>query len=424
MFAFSVNGKAVQTEKEQPLLFYLREELNLTSVKNGCAQGACGTCTILADGKAARACTLTTKGAVGKNIVTCEGLSPRERDVYAYAFSRAGAVQCGFCTPGMVMASKGLLDVNPSPDRNAIKKAIRGNICRCTGYKKIVDAVLLASEYLREGKPLPENADTGALGESMLRVDAPAKAAGTAEYADDMRLPGMLYGSAVRSEHPRALVKSVDTSEAKKVPGVVAVLTAADVPAKRKIGHRTKDYDVMIPVGEVTHFCGDAARPGSRRDPRGAPRRQGKNPGEYEVLPAVLDLKSAVEGRIVVHEEMGLSDNLYVEQTLIRGDAEAKNRSFEICRHPALQDPAYGTCFSGTGDRRGPARRRRDSDSLRRPGDLPDPARVRRGAGPAGGKVRVVAKLVGGGFGGKEDMSVQHHAALLAYKPGGPSRSA
>ena len=200
MYTFIVNGKTVSTERDERLLTFLREELGLTSVKNGCSEGACGTCMILIDGKATKACVQKTSKMEGKRVITCEGLTDREKDVYAYAFTHCGAVQCGFCTPGMVMSAKGLIDANPNPTRDEVKFALRNNICRCTGYKKIEDAVLLAAKMFREGTEAPHETFTGKIGENLPRVDAPAKAIGTAEYTDDIRMDGMIYGGAVRSD--------------------------------------------------------------------------------------------------------------------------------------------------------------------------------------------------------------------------------
>lgn len=145
-FIFKVNGKDVTTNEEKNLLDYLRDNLGLTSVKDGCKEGACGTCTILVDGKAMKSCILTTKKAVGKEIVTVEGLSEKDKKAFAYAFTECGAVQCGFCIPGMVIAAKALFlrTLNPTPEE--VKKALVGNICRCTGYVKIEQAILMAAE--------------------------------------------------------------------------------------------------------------------------------------------------------------------------------------------------------------------------------------------------------------------------------------
>ena len=140
MAVFTVNGKTVTAEKNQKLLRFLRDELRLTSVKDGCSEGACGTCTVLIDGKPTKACVPQTDKLEGKNILTVEGLSDWEKKVYTWAFGEAGAVQCGFCIPGMVISAKALLDTNPDPSREEAAFAIRNNICRCTGYVKIIDA--------------------------------------------------------------------------------------------------------------------------------------------------------------------------------------------------------------------------------------------------------------------------------------------
>ena len=143
-----VNGIHYQIEKDMTLLRFLRDVLKLEGTKDGCSEGACGACTVIIDGKAQRACVQKLSRLEGKNIITIEGLTEREKDIYSYAFAKAGAVQCGYCTPGMVMSTKALLDVNPEPTREDVKKAIRGNICRCTGYKKIEEAILMASKWL------------------------------------------------------------------------------------------------------------------------------------------------------------------------------------------------------------------------------------------------------------------------------------
>ena len=149
MAVFTVNGKTVTVEKNQKLIRFLRDELRLTSVKDGCSEGACGTCTVLIDGKATRACIPQTDKLEGKTIVTVEGLTDFEQKVYTYAFGHAGAVQCGFCIPGMIMSTEALLARNPNPTEEDAKKALSGNLCRCTGYAKIVAAVLLAAEKKR-----------------------------------------------------------------------------------------------------------------------------------------------------------------------------------------------------------------------------------------------------------------------------------
>ena len=136
-FTFTVNGVEHTTTQNKPLLRYLRDDLHIHSAKDGCSEGACGTCTIHVDGAAVKACVLTTALAAGRNIVTVEGLPEDVREAFVYAFGAVGAVQCGFCIPGMVMAGAALIAEDPEPTEEQIKYAIRGNVCRCTGYKKI-----------------------------------------------------------------------------------------------------------------------------------------------------------------------------------------------------------------------------------------------------------------------------------------------
>ena len=149
MATFTVNGQCVTVEKNQKLIRYLRDTLHLTSVKDGCSEGACGTCHVLIDGKPTKACIPQTDKLEGKTILTVEGLSDWEKQVYTFAFGEAGAVQCGFCIPGMILTAEAFLKKNPNPTRDEVKLAISGNLCRCTGYAKINDAVLLAAARMR-----------------------------------------------------------------------------------------------------------------------------------------------------------------------------------------------------------------------------------------------------------------------------------
>lgn len=146
MATFTVNGQTVQAEKNQKLIRFLRDELRLTSVKDGCSEGACGTCHVLIDGKATKACVPSTDKLEGKTILTVEGLSDWEKDVYTYAFGKAGAVQCGFCIPGMVLAAESILSANPHPTEEEVRVGMSGNLCRCTGYNAIVNAIMNAAK--------------------------------------------------------------------------------------------------------------------------------------------------------------------------------------------------------------------------------------------------------------------------------------
>ena len=417
MSVFSVNGKTYTVTENVSLMRFLRDELRLTSVKDGCSEGACGTCTVIIDGKAVKACVQKISNLDGKSVITAEGLSEREKQVYSYAFSEAGAVQCGFCIPGMVMCAKALIDKNPSPSPEDVKYAIRNNLCRCTGYKKIEEAILLAAEIIRENREITNPVSTGLLGESMNRVDASAKALGEAKYADDFYMDGMVYGSALRSEYPRAEILSIDKSEAESMDGVLCVMTAEDIPGTQKVGHLKRDWDVIVPVGKTTHYLGDAVALVAAETPEILEKAKKAIKVEYNPLDGVFSPAEAMkDGAPLVHED----GNLLSEEHLVRGDAEkvisesrysvTNHYSLPFTEHAFMETecavafPEDGGIHIISGDQGIYQTQRECSDALGLPPE----------------KVRVSAAMVGGGFGGKEDMSVQHHAALLAQKTGRP----
>ncbi len=173
MANFQVNGQDVSCGKDVNLLEFLREELNVTSVKNGCSEGVCGACMVLVDGKATRACLQKMDKLEGKKVVTVEGLTDREKDVYTYAFASAGAVQCGFCMPGMVISAKGIVDAHPEPTHDDLAKGLATNLCRCTGYVKIEKAIVDSARIFKEGAAVPDGHDAAlGVGARIQRVDA------------------------------------------------------------------------------------------------------------------------------------------------------------------------------------------------------------------------------------------------------------
>ena len=417
MATFTVNGKQVTVEKNQKLMRYLRDELRLLSVKDGCSEGACGTCTIIIDGKAVKCCVQQTDRMEGKNIITVEGLSDFEKQVYAYAFGEAGAVQCGFCIPGMVMCAKALIDVNPNPTEEEIRFAIRNNICRCTGYVKIVKAIELAAECIRSGS-VPEHHDDFALGSRAHRVDVEEKVLGYGEYCDDIYMEGMIYASAVRSKYPRARVLSIDTAAAKALPGVVGVFTAEDIPGNVKVGHLKKDWDAMIPVGSITHYLGDSICIVAAETPEILEEAKKLVNVEYEVLtPVRSPYEAMAEGAPVVHENENLlkDGNLLAYKHVSRGNAkEAIARSRYVLTEKystpytehAFLEPECAVAFP-------------DGDGVKVYSSDQSVYDTQHEIVPMLDllleQVCVENKLVGGGFGGKEDVTVQHHAALVAY---------
>ena len=419
MFTLPINGKLYTTDQDVNLLAFLRDELRLTSVKDGCSEGACGACMVLVDGKASRACLFTTAKLDGRPVLTVEGLSEREQEVYAWTFANAGAVQCGFCIPGMVISAKGLLDAKPDPSPAEVKQALHGNICRCTGYAKIEQAILRAARLLREELPLPEaQAGPYGMGDRMPRLDARAKVLGTGEYVDDMVVPGMLHGAVLRAPKPRARILAIDTAGAEAAPGVVRVVTAADVPGERFQGHIVHDWPALVAVGEETRYVGDALALVAARTRAQARAALAMIKLEYEVLPPLTSPQAALaEDAPSLHPK----GNLLARTVLSRGDADAAlAQAAHVARHTFRTPPtehaflepesalavpgADGTLTVYTG-----------TQSIY--DDLHGIVGV---LGVARERVKVVSKFVGGGFGGKEDLSVQHHAALLAWLSGQP----
>ena len=411
MATFIVNGKTVTTDKNQKLLRYLRDELRLTSVKDGCGEGACGTCTVLVDGKAVKACVLPTDKMEGKTVVTVEGLSEFEKDAYTYAFGEAGAVQCGFCIPGMVMAAKGLLDRVPDPTEEEIRAALRGNICRCTGYVKIVRAVQLAAQYLREGR-VPHETREWKVGAHVHRLDVAEKVQGFGLYPDDVYLEGMIYASAVRSAHPRAMVKAIHAEEALSLPGVIGVYTAEDIPGENKVGHIVKDWDTMIAVGSITHYLGDAICIVAAESQEILEKAKRMVKVEYEVLTPVRSPEEAMAfDAPLVHR----GGNLLAHKHIQRGNAAlaiarskhvlTRRFSTPYTEH-AFLEPECAVAFP-------------DGDGVTIWSTDQGAYDTQHETAPMLGlpteKVKVKNLLVGGGFGGKEDVTVQHHAALVAY---------
>ena len=415
MTAFSVNGIAVQGGDDKKLLDFLREELRLTSVKNGCGAGICGACTVLVDGKAVRSCVTPLRALEGKRVVTVEGLSDREKEAYAFAFAEAGAVQCGFCTPGMVLCAKALLDVHADPDEETIRRAIRSNICRCTGYKKIVLAIQIAASLFRENAEIPKPRSTGRLGVHMHRPDAAAKTLGTGKYTGDLEFPGMLHASALRSAYPRAKVLRIDTSAALSHDDCTAVLTAGDVPGNIKIGHLEfiSDYDVMIAEGGITRFIGDAVALVVSRRRETLDEIKSLVKVDYEVLePLTCPADAMADNAPLIH---GRERNILSHERLVRGNADevlAKSK-FVVSRRYTLPFTEHAFLEPECAI----AIPTRDGITLYSGGQgvYDERRECSRMLGIAPERIRVMGQLVGGAFGGKEDMSVQHHACLAAW---------
>lgn len=418
MYRFQVNGIWREVEEDKRLMDYLRDDLRLTGTKDGCSAGACGACTILIDGKKVKACIGKVSQMEGKSIITIEGLTEREKEVYVYAFAECGAVQCGFCIPGMIISAKALLDTTLEPTRADVQKALLGNICRCTGYVKIEDAILLAARLFKENAPVPKNDVDGTVGSRLHRIDAAEKALGTGLYADDMVVDGMIYAKAIRSKYPRARVDAIHIEEALAHPQCVTVLTAKDVPFN-KTGHIVPDWDVMIAEGDITRYVGDAIAVIAVKEKKYLQEVCNLVTVDYTELKPVLTPEEALaEDAPLLHP----NGNILSHQALNRGNADEviANAAHVVTRHystpqtdHAFMEPECAIAV-----------KTEDGIQLYTGGQsiYDEQHEVARMLGLEESQVKVHSMLVGGGFGGKEDMSVQHHAALVAWKTGFPTK--
>ena len=430
-FTFTVNGVECTTTQNKPLLRYLRDDLHIHSAKDGCSEGACGTCTIHVDGAAVKACVLTTALAAGRNIVTVEGLPEDVREAFVYAFGAVGAVQCGFCIPGMVMAGAALIAEDPEPTEEQIKYAIRGNVCRCTGYKKIIEGISLAAAVLRGEKQIDEDLERGddyGVGKRAFRIDVRKKVLGEGKYPDDideLDQPGLTYASAVRSRYPRARVLSIDTSKAEALPGVVGILRAEDVPVNQ-VGHLIQDWDVMIAQGDITRCVGDAIVLVVAEDEATLEKAKKLVKIDYEPLEPVRNI---VEARAAdaprLHDSffafgntVELKDNVCQSRHVTRGDAAKAlaESAFTVTQRfttpfteHAFLEPECAVAFPY---KNGVKVQSTDQGAY----DTRKECAHMFGWDSEPERVVVETMFVGGGFGGKEDVSIQHLAALAAYK--------
>jgi aerobic-type carbon monoxide dehydrogenase small subunit (CoxS/CutS family) len=249
---FTLNGIPVRTadDPDRSLLSVLRDQFGCTSLKNGCEpQASCGCCTLLIDGKARVSCTMKAKQVANKQVITLEGLPEKERTELADSFVACGGVQCGFCIPGMAMRGYSVVKDNPNPSRQQIAHELRGHVCRCTGYVKIVDAIEQFAQ-VRRGQSVARPEQSGKIGTALNRYRGRELVLGDFKYIDDIEMEGSLYAAMRFSDHPRARVRSIDATAALEIPGVIRVITAADVPGDRFVGLITKDWPIFIAEGE------------------------------------------------------------------------------------------------------------------------------------------------------------------------------
>ena len=445
---FTLNGNATSAAYEPGMNFLevLREECRVTSPKNGCApEGTCGCCAVNIDGRPVLACLRKPEQMGGHDVVTMEGVDAEMRRVLGEAFVHEGAVQCGFCIPGIVMRAATLLKDNKTADRDAVAKALDGHLCRCTGYARILDAIQTAGEawgdqesqngkivgnkpprrhdyfgeqfgFSRTGTPASPIA--GGIGHSIPRYHGLEQALGDRPFVDDMRIDGMLHGAVVLSEYPRAKILAIDTTEAAQMPGVERIFTATDVPGIRGTGLTIPDLPVFVAAGETTCCVGDifalvVADTAFRARQAAASVRI-----EYQVLEPVTDPFQALEPDAPqVHARGNLHEhpNLLEETRFSRGDVEA---AFAKSAHIIEQtfqtqavDPAFlepEACLAvpqGNGIR----------VHTQSQGSVFDQKQIAKILNLPMNEVEIALAASGGAFGAKEELSIQAQTAVAAF---------
>ncbi len=410
MTAFVLNGAPVEVPDDRAhLLVALREDLGVISTKDGCApSGQCGCCTVLLDGKAVVACQVSLDKVAGREVVTLEGIDERER--YADAFAAAGALQCGFCTPGILVRTKALLAKDPELTREKAARHLGAHLCRCTGYVKILDAI----ETLARGEsPAPSLA--GGVGARVAKHQGTALSAGSRPFIDDLAPEGLLHGVLRLADHARADVLAIDTAAAAAVPGVEAVVTAADVPGELRVGLIHQDWPVFIPEGGRTSYLGDVLALVVAADRATAERAAALIEVDYDVLAPLVDPDAA----LAADEDAvwGLDGNELSRSAYARGGEidQALAASAHVVRETFQTQRVEQAFLEPESTLAAP----RPDGVLQvwsgGQGVWDDRDQIASVLGLATDRVEVVLVSNGGAFGGKEDMANQAQTALAAH---------
>jgi len=426
--SLTVNGhsETLEIAPRTRLLDALRVNLGLTGTKEGCGTGDCGSCTVLLDGQAVNSCMVLALQAEGREVTTIEGLAKTgQLDPIQEAMVEAGGIQCGFCTPGMVMSLKGLFSTNPKPAEQEVRVAISSNLCRCTGYSKIFKAAESVAKGASNGT---ERSTAGAIGSNYVRVDAEEKVTGRAVYAEDVQLPRMIYGVVVRSPHPHARILSIDTSEAEQMPGVRAVVTGRDL----EMGYYGIDLqDQQMFALDKVRFIGEPVAAVAATTPDQARQAAERVQIEYEELAAVFDSEQALDdGAPLVHDDVNAYEqngeserdgNLCYQTWAGRGDVEEGFAQSDIViegtyrapvAHPGSIEPHSSTAAVD------PSGRATVWTTTQKPFAVG--SYLARAFGRPVNAFKIVPTQIGGGFGGKLVLCVEPYAVLLAESAGVP----
>jgi selenium-dependent xanthine dehydrogenase len=421
----SVNGQQYSLEPVagETLSTLLRQRLQLTGTKIGCEEAECGACTVLIDGEPIVSCIYPAERADGKSIITIEGLAQgvhEEMKLHPLqeAFIEHGAVQCGFCIPGQIMTAYALLEHNPNPNSADVRFALKDTLCRCAGYPAIENAILAAAQALRTGEPVqkPNIPDSihahKSVGHTHTRHDGMDKVIGTAIYTDDLVFDGMLYAKVRRAMIPHGFLTKLDISKAKALPGVVAVLTAEDIPGEHNHGLVIFDWPVMVGIGERVRYVGDALAIVAAETQAIAEQASALIEAEFDLQPVITNpVQARQEGVPQIHEKGNLLKHIKVRKgDMEKGFAEA-DVILEHTFHTPTTDHAFIEPECSIGVPRPDGRMEIYVGS-----QIPyqDRTQVARAMGWPEERVRIVGQLMGGGFGGKEDVMGQIHVAMLA----------
>jgi 4-hydroxybenzoyl-CoA reductase alpha subunit len=414
---------SVAVKDGETLLDVLRDKLRLTGTKKGCNLGVCGACTVLVDGEPKNSCLLLAASCEGAEITTIEGVA-QEGKLHALqrAFINHGAVQCGFCTPGMILSSVALVKRNPDPSEEEIKEALSGNLCRCTGYKRIIEAVKDWKKYIKtkESPSLPDDLKKfHTVGHSLPRVDAEAKVTGRAKYTADYYFKNMLYGKILHSPFPHGRIKKIDTRKAEALPGVKLVLTGRDVP-DITYGVSPARYDEHVLAKERVRHVGDEVAAVVAVDEETAEKALSLIKVEYEELPAVFNpLEALKKGAPQLHDRYKNNINTHVDHhfgDIAKGFAEADyTREEEFVGNHVYQNPLEPHASIAYWENDG------SNLVLYSSTQVPHYVHymVARVLDIPLGKIRIIRPPVGGGFGGKAATSPLDLITSIASKKTG-----
>lgn len=414
MISFLLNGKPQKFEGNSKisLLDYLRKDLHIISPKDGCSgEGTCGACLVEFNGKPKLACKVKMEDVEDASIFTVEGLNESVKKIIAQSFVESGAVQCGFCTPGFIVRTKLLLETNPNPTVDQIKKAISTNLCRCTGYTKIIEAVQLSGKRL-QGDKLVFDKTNGKVGERLSKYKAYETAIGERKFTDDLFFENMLFGALKFSDYPKAKVIKINITEAQQLKGVTRVVTSKDIPSQRYLGLIYNDWPLLISEGETTHYIGDVLAGVIAETEEIARKAVSLIKVEYEVIEPVTDPHLALlPNASKVHPD---KDNLLDTCQVKRGNPENEFKKSKYTAQGLFQTQRIEHGFlekeAGVALKDGKGIKLYSQSQ----GVYEDRRQIALMLGVKSEDVKVELVPNGGGFGGKEDLSVQGHVALFA----------